>query len=331
VRLVVFGAGAIGGVVGARLHQAGHDVRLIARGAHGQAIRRHGLRLEEPGGSSVLAIPALAEPRELVWSGQEVVLLCVKSQDTPAALAALRAVAPARQAAVVCAQNGVENERVALRMFAHVYGAVVMLPAAHLEPGTVEAYGAALTGIIDVGRYPEGADERCEELARALAGAGIESASRPDVMRGKYAKLVMNLGNAADALCAPGEARNDVVDAARQEGRQALRAAGIAFDDDQVSDVRARWARFGVQDIDGRRRAGSSTWQSLARGSGTVETDFLNGEAVLIGRLHGVPTPVNEALCLLAERHVRERRPPGTLAAGEVLDLARERVDGWTR
>ncbi|MBV9195135.1 MAG: ketopantoate reductase family protein [Solirubrobacterales bacterium] len=331
MRFVVFGAGAIGGVVGARLHQSGHDVALIARGPHGQAIRERGLTVEEPERTTVLEIPAVAHPRELDWAEDEVVLLCMKTQDTAAALDDLRAAEPPAGLSVVCVQNGVENERLALRRWANVYAGVVMLPAAHLEPGIVQAYGAELAGMIDVGSYPEGVDQRCAAIAQALAAARIESEPREDIMRAKYAKLVMNLVNAVDALCRPGEDRDRVRELAREEGRAALRAAGVEFEDEGVSDVRGRWARFDVREIGGRPRAGSSTLQSLVRGAGGVETDYLNGEVVLVGRLHGVPTPVNAALCRLAERHVREGRPPSSLAAEEVLSAARAGVGQWTR
>jgi 2-dehydropantoate 2-reductase len=143
-------------------------------------------------------------------------------------------------------------------------------------------------------------------------------------LQAKYAKLLMNLGNAPDALSPPGEARDRLVELAKEEGRAALTAAGIEFEDENVSDVEARWRRFGVRDIAGRERAGSSTRQSLVRRSDGIETDYLNGEVVLLGRLHGVATPVNRALCRLAERHLRERREPGTLPAEEVLPA-------WTR
>ena len=90
-----------------------------------------------------------------------------------------------------------------------------------------------------------------------------------------------------------------------------LTAAGIEFVADEVNDVEARWERLDVQPIAGRERAGSSTRQSLARGTATVETDYLNGEIALLGRLHGVPTPVNEPCAGCRARHVRERRAPG--------------------
>jgi 2-dehydropantoate 2-reductase len=318
MRFVIFGAGAIGGAVGARLHQSGHAVTLIARGAHLEAIRRDGLTLLTPAGRAVLPLRVAADPGGVDWTGEEVVLLATKSQDTRAALGALRDVAgPA--VPVVCLQNGVENERTALRLMREVYGAVVMLPAAHLEAGTVEAYGAEVTGHIDVGRYPEGMDERCEEICAALGDSRLESRAVSDVMRLKYAKLLLNLSNAVGALCRPGARRDELGELVRAEGRAVLDAAGIDYVADEVNDIGARWRRWGVRDIDGRSRSGSSTWQSLARGTGALETDYLNGEIVLEGRRHGLATPLNERLCELAARAARERFAPGSFAADDVL------------
>lgn len=321
MRFVIFGAGAIGGVVGARLHQAGYEVTLIARGPHLEAIRRAGLTLVTPAERSVLDVPVVAAPDRVTWGDDDVVLLATKSQDTLAALIALREAAGA-SASVVCLQNGVENERVALRLMESVYGAVVMCPAAHTEPGVVEAYGAELTGMFEIGRYPDGVDHRCREVCAALRRARCHAQPVPDVMRLKYAKLVLNLRNAVEALCRPGEAADELAERARAEGREVLSAAGIAFDAPEVSDVAARWARMGVREIAGRTRAGSSTWQSLARGTGAVETDYLNGEIVLRGRQLGVPTPVNEALCRLAARAAAERLAPRSVAVEDVAAVA---------
>jgi 2-dehydropantoate 2-reductase len=140
MRFVIFGAGAIGGAVGARLHQSGHAVTLIARGAHLEALRRDGLTFLTPVERAVLPLPAVGDPGGVDWTGEEVVLLATKSQDTLGALTALRDAAGSA-VPVVCLQNGVENERVALRLMDEVYGAVVMLPAAHLQAGTIEASG----------------------------------------------------------------------------------------------------------------------------------------------------------------------------------------------
>jgi len=323
MRFVIFGAGAIGGVVGANLLQSGHDVALIARGAHCRAIREHGLTLETPRRKTVLRIPVTDSPEALEWRGDEVVMVATKSQDTAGALESLRAAAPA-STPVLCLQNAVENERVALRLFANVYGAVVMSPTAHLEPGIVQSYGTRGTGVIDVGCYPEGVDALCEEVAQALGESDFSSVARPDIMRFKYAKLLGNLANAVDAICEPGPAADEVIELAQTEGRAVLAAADIEFVAEDVNEVYARWEQLEVQPIAGRERAGSSTRQSLARGAPSVETDYLNGEIALLGRLHRVATPVNDALCELSARHVRERRAPQTLPAAEVLDLARE-------
>jgi 2-dehydropantoate 2-reductase len=326
MRFVVFGAGAVGGVVGARLHQAGHDVALIARGAHLDELRRSGLTLETPSERTVMRIPAASDPAELsvgraAAGSEDVVLLAVKSQDTGGALDALQR-AGAGEVPIVCLQNGVENERVALRRFPDIYGAVIMAPTAHLRPGAVEAYGARSSGMIDLGRYPEGTDELSEHVAAALGQSQFHSRVWPDVMRLKHAKLILNLGNAVDAVCAEDERREELVERAQDEGRAALDAAGIDHHDAGVDDLAGRWEQIGVGEIAGRARAGSSTWQSLARGTGAIETDYLNGEIVLLGRLHGVRTPVNAALCRLAAEQARGRAAPGALSVDDVLAVA---------
>jgi 2-dehydropantoate 2-reductase len=311
VRFVVYGAGAIGGVIGARLFQGGHDVTLIARGAHYEAIRDRGLRLETPDESVTLPIPVAARPAEVKFAEGDAVLLAMKTQDTAAALAELSAAAPP-DIVVVSAQNGVENERLALRSFPRVYGVCVVLPGTFLEPGVVEASMAPVTGSLDVGRYPHGDDETAAALAAAFRGSSFESEARADVMRYKYGKLLGNLGNAVQVVIAPGEAGREAVRLAREEGAAVLRAAGI--DTAEVATIDGR-----IRPVGGRERLGGSSYQSLQRGTGTIETDYLNGEIVLLGREHGVPTPVNELLRRLANRMARERLSPGLLTPEEFL------------
>ena len=137
MRYIVYGAGAIGGVVGVRLFQQGLEVVLIARGDHLSAIRRTGLTIQSPVGSVTLQVPVLGHPSEVAFRGAEdVVLLTTKTQDNRQALGDLR-YAAGTQTPVVCLQNGVEGARIALRLFEKVYGAMVMLPATHLKPGIV--------------------------------------------------------------------------------------------------------------------------------------------------------------------------------------------------
>ncbi|MGH2610981.1 MAG: ketopantoate reductase family protein, partial [Tepidiformaceae bacterium] len=218
MRYIIYGAGAIGGVIGGRLAQHGRDVVLIARGEHLAAIQRAGLVLESPNERVTLPIPAAASPAEVEWREGDAVVLAMKTQDTEAALNQLALAAPP-STPVVCAQNGVENERLALRRFANVYAQAVMLPATHLEPGIVQANsGSAITGILDTGRYPSGSDAFAEQFTADLEASTFSSRPDPAVMRKKYAKLLMNLGNAYQAACAdvtnrdiPAEARAEAV------------------------------------------------------------------------------------------------------------------------
>jgi 2-dehydropantoate 2-reductase len=324
VRFVVFGAGAVGGVVGGRLHQHGHEVVLIARGEHLRAIRRAGLRIESPADAVVLEIPAVEHPAELEWRVDDVMLLATKSQDTGFALDALATAAPAG-VAVACAQNGVDNERAALRRFSDVYGVHVMLPAAHLEPGVVQTSSAPVTGLLDVGRYPRGADDTASRISAAFGASSFDSHVREDVMRWKYRKLIMNLGNAVEALIEPGPGQDAIAARAEEEGEACLRAAAIDFASREEDRAR-RGTLMRLGPIRGRERAGGSSWQSLARGAGTIEADYLNGEVVMLGRLHGFPTPVNEALQRLANRWAAARRPPGTMTAEEFEQAAAHMV-----
>jgi 2-dehydropantoate 2-reductase len=319
VRVVIFGAGAIGGVIGARLFQSGHDVTLIARGAHLAEISASGLRLETPHEIVTLPVPVVESPEALSFDASDVVILTVKSQDTKNALSHLAAVAPPTTA-IVCGQNGVENERVALRMFKNVYGMCVMMPASHLSPGVVQASSSPITGLLDVGRWPHGVDDRIRDLANVLSGASFESVAREDIARWKWGKLLMNLGNAVEALCGPEHRGGELVRRAVKEGVDVLAAAGIDYVG-RDEDAKRRGQLLTLSPVGGAKRGGGSTWQSLIRETGSVETDYLTGEIVLRGRLHGVATPVNGLLQRLANQLASERRAPGAWSEGEILVL----------
>lgn len=318
MRVIVYGAGAIGGAIGSRLFQHGFDVVLVARGAHLDQIRAHGLTLQTPLESVTLAVPAVGTIGEISPRDDDVVVLAVKSQDTIVALEAIGASVPS-STPIVCAQNGVENERVALRRFSRVYAMCVMCPATHLEAGIVQASSAPVTGLLDIGCWPTGVDGVANEVAAALADSTFSSIARSDIARWKYGKLLMNLGNAVEALCGrddPGA--GELVQRAHAEGVECLRAAGIDFVDAD-EDAARRAGLLTPHPIAGVRRGGGSTWQSLSRRTGSIETDYLTGEVVLLGRLHSVPTPANEVLQRLVAEMARARALPGTMRAAEVL------------
>ena len=132
----------------------------------------------------------------------------------------------------------------------------------------------------------------------------------------KYAKLLVNATNVLEAAGGEAARYSTLRDRTRDEAIACFRAAGIAFE--LPAGEGARNAQIAGQTVDGIRYEGNSTWQSLARGAGGVEVDALNGEIVLLGRLFGVPTPVNAALQQLGHRMVRERIPAGSFSVEQL-------------
>lgn len=321
VRLVIIGVGAVGGTLAARLALTGHDVVGVARGAHGAAIREHGLLFESP--DQAVHVPLQVHERvvDVDWRDGDVAVLAVKSQDTAGVLDQLRLAAPS-DVPVVCLQNGVDNERQALRVFPNVYGVCVVLPADHLEPGRVRIYTTPTPGILDLGRYPDGIDATGEQISAAFRQAGFESVARPDIMRWKYRKLMMNLGNAVEALLGTvtsWPASSEIARRAAAEGEAVLAAAGIEAVSPE-EDAARRGEALRLQPVGGERRGGGSTYQSLQR-QVPVETDYLTGEIVLLGRLHGVPTPVNELLQRLVAEAAARHEPPARYTEAELLEM----------
>ncbi|MEU1403646.1 2-dehydropantoate 2-reductase N-terminal domain-containing protein [Streptomyces sp. NPDC005728] len=335
MRYIIIGAGAVGGTVGGRLAQAGHEVVLVARGRHLTALGEQGLRLRVPEGELTYRLPAVDGPSPLgELRADDVLVLAVKTQDTVAALE-IWGDAPvagggtaAERLPLVCLQNGVEGQRLALRRFRHVYGVSVWLPSTFVEPGVVSAAGTPLTGILHLGRYPHGTDDTARRIAADLEASCFEVPVVPDVARWQYAKLLTNLGNTLQALSGPDdgqEARAALRERVWAEGVAVLDAAGIACASAE-EQKQARGDKVTLVPLEGAPRGGGSSWQSLARGTGTIEADHLNGEIVLLGRLHGVPTPLNELLQRLANQFAREHRAAGSLPVAELVRLADETV-----
>ncbi|CUR61116.1 2-dehydropantoate 2-reductase [metagenome] len=312
---VVYGAGAVGGVVGARLALSGARVSLVARGAHLAAIREHGLVLDAGDRRHTVEAPATDTAAEVDWTDDTVVVLAVKSHQAGVALDDLRRHAPAGTP-VVCATNGIATEVAALRLFRRTYAVCVMLPASHLEPGVVVAACHPTPAILDIGRIPGGTDSTTAAVRADLLAAGIACEERDDILAWKRRKLLMNLGNGVDASFAQGAAADELAERALAEGEAVLAAAGLAVvsaaeDTDRRGSILQR-----RPDLE---RRGGSTWQSLERGTGDSEIDYLSGEVVLQGRLVGVRTPVNDAVVAATRRLAATGGAPRSLDAAEVL------------
>ena len=327
MRHIIYGAGGIGGGIGALLQQAGRDVVLIARGAHLEAMQSDGLLVRRPGGSERVAVNAVAHPSEIDFRDGDVALMTMKGQDMGAALDDLERAAGI-EIPIVCGQNGVANERTAVRRFLNVYAMLVVMPATFLVPGEIALHGAPLAGLLDTGRFPNGSDAVAETLCADLEAAGFSAQPDPQVMRLKYGKLLTNLRNALQALCgvreeAAGDDLREFVGRIRSEAIACYEAAGIAYA--PLSEINERRAAvFQAEGIPGVERGGGSTWQSMRRGLGSVETDWLNGEIALLGLEHGVATPANRALQIATKRALAAGQRDGGTPLSEILAIERE-------
>ena len=284
------GAGAVGCYYGGMLARAGHDVVLIGRPEHVQAIERHGLRLEAHGVDEQLRLSASTEPSALV--GAKLVLFCVKSTDTESTAAQVR---PQLEpdAMLLSLQNGVDNaERLRAVLPQAVAAAVVYVASEMAGPGHVRHHGR--------GELVIEPSSGSAALQRMLIAAGVPTEISDNVRGALWAKLILNCAyNALSAIThlpygplVQGKGVTDVMRDIVAECLAVARADGV----DVPGDIEAAVRRI-AQTMPAQY---SSTSQDLARGKRT-EIDHLNGLIVRRGAALGIATPVNRALQTLVK------------------------------
>ncbi|MBI4333033.1 MAG: ketopantoate reductase family protein [Chloroflexi bacterium] len=317
-RFIIYGAGALGGVIGGQLALAGKEVVLIGRPHHIDTIREHGLRYKTPTGTHVLPLAAVTKPGEVGFQTRDVILLCVKGQDTDNALRELRAVAG--EVPIFCCQNGVRNEEIASTYYQTVYGVMVRVGAIFVADGEV-ATRRDPPGWLVMARYPSGTDGLVEDVAADLRDAGFYVLVTSDVMPYKWGKMMFNLTNAISAITNVTGAENErVARAVQAEAQEIVAEAGICWI--SARELELQWPEITVPPR--AAHAGevpTSTWQSLARRSGTVEAGFLNGEIVRVARRLGKRAPMNETLLRIAEEMAARSELPGKYTPAEIRGL----------
>lgn len=326
MRFIVFGAGAIGSGIGGHLHRTGHDTLLVGRPGHVSRIRERGLELITPDETYRVHVPGVTSAAEIGFRADDVILLCVKSQDTDRSLVEIRAAGgDPQRLPILCCQNSITNEPAAQRYFRRIYGVLIVVPGVFLEDGVVHNPIRGNAGFIEVGLFPSGTDTLATEVAAALTRASYASAPNAQVMGAKGAKLLSNLGNSMGAITdGKGDTRAYMA-SVRREAEAALTAAGIPYESQAAFGARAQRNRGTNVLPPGLRNLGSS-WQSLQRATGSIEADFLNGEIVRLGRLHGVPTPYNEVLQEVANEMAVRKEAPGKFTAQDLERLVANRI-----
>ncbi|HLH73564.1 MAG TPA: ketopantoate reductase family protein [Chloroflexota bacterium] len=317
MRYVIYGAGGVGSLFGGRLYQAGEAVVLIGRPAHVAQIKARGLRIVETDHTeTIVSVAAAIEPLPQM---DDVLILTVKSHDTPEALAELRR-RYSSDTPIVCLQNGVRNEELANAYFTRVYGGLNVIGAQYLEPGTVEALGPRSLAI---GVYPEGTDDLAQSVTEAARRAGFQASVHPRIMAPKWTKLVGNCHNAIFALCNlpvheafADPAACQLIQMLRDEASTTLTAAGIAHDPIPPVGPAASSPPPPVPMY-------GSTWMDFRLGRGKNEVDFFNGEIVRVGEQQGIPTPANRLIAALSRVAAERGDPPGGYTPAQLLEMVR--------
>lgn len=299
MRVLVHGTGAVGGYFGALLARGGHEVVFVARGDNLRALRAQGLSIQlAPDDTLRLPVHAVGEPREAPPA--DLILVCVKSYDTPAAAVALRPVV-GPETIVLSLQNGVENEDILARGLGlpPLMVALTRIGVAMVAPATIAYSGR---GTILFGE-PDGRESpRARRAAETFAAAGVPHQLRRDILVAAWEKLAWNAGfnavttltraTVAEVLAAPGT--RELVIAAMEEADAVATAAGISVRRSRTDAV--------LQDsVSGLPDFRTSMLQDLLR-SRRLEHDAINGAVVRAGGRTGVPVPVNRTLTALLTR-----------------------------
>ncbi|MCY1508596.1 2-dehydropantoate 2-reductase [compost metagenome] len=291
MKVAVMGAGAVGCYYGAMLARAGHEVVLIGRPSHVEAVRANGLRLETKAFDEQVRLEASTEAGAV--QGADLVLFCVKSTDTESAAAQIQPhLAPG--ALVLTLQNGVDNDaRVRAALPSHDVAAAVVYVATEMAgPGHVKHHGR--------GELVIAPSRRSEEVAQALIAAGVPTQISDNVRGALWAKLVLNCAyNALSAVSqlpygelVQGTGVTDVIRDVVAECLAVAKAEGVVIPGDVDAAVRGIAQSMPSQY--------SSTAQDLARGKRS-EIDHLNGLVVRRGEALGVPTPANRVLFVMVK------------------------------
>jgi 2-dehydropantoate 2-reductase len=300
MRIAMMGTGGLGGYFGARLAHGGADVHFIARGAHLQAMRTEGLRIE---GATDLYLPHVAatdDPRGI--GPVDVVMLGVKLWDTDAALAQMRPlVGPGT--AVISFQNGVLKDAQLRNAFdpANIMGGVGYVATTIARPGVIRQTGPMQRLVF--GEFDGTRSARGQALLAACQAGGINAELSEHIEREIWQKFVFlaalsgattTMRKTIGPIREHPQTRAFLLDLMR-EVVAVGRAHGVDLAE-EYADVRLQLADAVAHDMT------SSMHHDLERGN-RLEVRWLAGAVVELGRAQGVPTPLNRAVADILALH----------------------------
>lgn len=297
MHILIMGSGGVGGFIGARLLQTGHEVTFVARGPHLQAIRDHGLcMLSENGIRHVLKVNAVERP-EHAASKPDLIVFAVKCYDTQPAAQLLRpAIGP--QTAVLTLQNGIDSVPTLASILGaqHVIGGATWLTAHILEPGVIEYQDAEVRAAI--GEPAGGISDRVQTIAQALRAAGIQTEVSDDIDHVLWNKLVLlAVLGPVTAVCqlplGPILATEGMLDLFRAMFNEAIavaRSQGIHLPDSTADDL--------ITLLQSLPSDNTTSLQVDFAHQRRVELDYTAGAVLRRAQASGIPTPTLQTLYL---------------------------------
>ena len=294
MRIAIIGAGGVGGYFGARLQQAGADVGFVARGAHLEALRRDGLKVESPLGD--IHLPRVNATDNAADLGHaDIVWLAVKLWDTEAALRSMKSVV-GPDTGIISFQNGVQKDDLLRQAFGEraVMGGVGYVAANIDRPGVIKHTGTMQRLIF--GEYDGSRSARAEALLDACTRGGINAELSDDIRRAiweKYVFLVGLSGSTTTMRATIGPIRSNPRTRAflfdlMRETVAVGRALGVALPAD-YADQRLAF-------VDSLPEAMTSSMHHDLNGRKRLEVSWLSGGVVQLGDTTGLPTPMNRAV-----------------------------------
>ncbi|MBQ04406.1 hypothetical protein CL673_06845 [Candidatus Bathyarchaeota archaeon] len=321
MRFIIYGAGAVGSIIGGHMYKANNDVLLIANTHHANIINKNGLELNTPDDKYILDIPAYNNiSRIKSFKDDDVIFLTMKSQHVLRSLGQLRASA-GRDIPVFCFQNGISTEPLAQRVFTNIYGGVISMAGIFLKPGIV--YDSVNNGrcFVEVGAYPRGIDCIAKKVAESLKDSGFAGGLNKEVMMTKGAKCLQSLGHALLAITDGKGDQDSFQRSLRYEAKQVWSRVGIKWEDLDLFKYRAGKERGEIirNKIFLENSTIVSSWQSLVRETGNIEVWQINGDVVDLGKMLNIETPYNEIVCRVAHKMAINGEKPGKYSIQDLL------------
>ncbi len=294
MKIAVIGAGGVGGAFGAAMAKAGADVTFVARGAHLEAMRRNGLRIEGGRGETVIS-PCKATDYPESIGPVDFVIFCVKLWDVETAGAAIQPlIGP--NTAVIPLQNGIDSHERLIPILGaeHVMCGVAQISATIAEPGVVRQTGTFMRLVF--GEVAGGLSPRGDAFLALCQAAGFDATHSANILTDLWMKFILlatNSGMTAATRLPFGKLRNDpdimaTFEAAFAEVYAVGKAKGVTLPEGAVANMVK--ATQGFPDA-----MMASMAHDLIRG-GRIELPWLSGKVVALGRELGVPTPVHNVL-----------------------------------